>query len=345
MGNTTNLFGTTVASEQEPNKIATINALAQILDDAIAGKLDISTTGGTTSLTGTPDAPQAQKMFLNITGALGSNAIIEIPVSSLAVVTGSISTTTLTVSAVTSGVLVIGSLLSGTGVTAGTYITAFGTGTGGTGTYTVSASQTVASTTITATGTGRNRIWIVKNATSGAFTVTIKKKGGTGVTVTQGKIALLLYDGSDITHAITDLATLGAAAWPSWTPTWTNLTIGNAVVTAKYVQIGKLVMCRLDVVFGTTTSISGDVRFSMPVTRATYGGTSGIAQLGVLSAYDVSVTTAVQGCVINISTTEAMIRIQTAGGTYVNLVALSSTVPFTWATSDEIHTEFFYEAA
>lgn len=66
-------------------------------------------------------------------------------------VTGSISGTTLTVTAVGSGTLEVGQGISGTGVTAGTTITALGTGTGGTGTYTVSASQTVASTTITAT--------------------------------------------------------------------------------------------------------------------------------------------------------------------------------------------------
>ena len=64
------------------------------------------------------------------------------------VVTGSISTTTLTVTAVTSGILNVGSQITGTGVAAGTYITALGTGLGGTGTYTVSVSQTVASTTI-----------------------------------------------------------------------------------------------------------------------------------------------------------------------------------------------------
>ncbi len=67
-----------------------------------------------------------------------------------AIVTGAISGTTLTVSAVTSGTLSIGVVLSGTGVTVGTTITALGTGTGGVGTYTVSASQTVTSRTITA---------------------------------------------------------------------------------------------------------------------------------------------------------------------------------------------------
>lgn len=65
-------------------------------------------------------------------------------------VTGSIDGTVLTVTAVASGALFVGQTISGSGVTGGTTILAFGTGTGGTGTYTVSASQTVPSTTITA---------------------------------------------------------------------------------------------------------------------------------------------------------------------------------------------------
>lgn len=68
------------------------------------------------------------------------------------VVTGSISGTVLTVTAVTSGYLVIGSVLSGTNVTVGTTITSFGTGAGGIGTYNLSTSSTAASTTITGVG-------------------------------------------------------------------------------------------------------------------------------------------------------------------------------------------------
>lgn len=63
-------------------------------------------------------------------------------------VTGSISGTTLTVTAVASGTLYVGQTIQGTGVTALTIITALGTGSGGTGTYTVSTSQTVSSTTL-----------------------------------------------------------------------------------------------------------------------------------------------------------------------------------------------------
>lgn len=66
--------------------------------------------------------------------------------------TGSIATTgggTLTVTAVLQGdPISIGQWVNGTGVTAGTYITGYGTGTGGVGTYTVNVSQTASSTTI-----------------------------------------------------------------------------------------------------------------------------------------------------------------------------------------------------
>lgn len=74
-------------------------------------------------------------------------------------VTGAIAGTTLTVSAAGTPGLAVGQPISGSGVTAGTYITALGTGTGGVGTYTVSASQTVSSTTITSTSAVETK-WI-----------------------------------------------------------------------------------------------------------------------------------------------------------------------------------------
>jgi hypothetical protein len=72
-----------------------------------------------------------------------------------AVVTGSIALFVLTVTAVTSGTLSIGQVISGTGVTAGTRIVAFVSGSGGVGTYTLDKSQTVSSTTISATKQSR----------------------------------------------------------------------------------------------------------------------------------------------------------------------------------------------
>ena len=68
---------------------------------------------------------------------------------------GSISTTTFTDTTHGSGRFTVGMQLTGTGVTAGTYITALGTGTGRNagGTYTVNISQTVTAQTITGTAT------------------------------------------------------------------------------------------------------------------------------------------------------------------------------------------------
>lgn len=57
--------------------------------------------------------------------------------------TATVAGTTMTVSAVASGTIYLGQTIQGSGVTAGTIVTAFGTGTGGTGTYTISNSLTI----------------------------------------------------------------------------------------------------------------------------------------------------------------------------------------------------------
>lgn len=88
-----------------------------------------------------------------------------------AVVTGAIAGTTLTVSAVTSGALAVGQPISGSGITAGTTITALGTGTGGVGTYTVSTSQTAGSTTVTALGALESNFYVESTAGNGELAI------------------------------------------------------------------------------------------------------------------------------------------------------------------------------
>jgi autotransporter-associated beta strand protein len=92
--------------------------------------------------------------------------------------TGSISGTTLTVTAIPSGALSVGQVITGSGVAAGTTIQSLGTGTGGTGTYTLNNSQTVASETLS-----------VSNITAGSgalFYLTTQEstQAQTGITVT-----------------------------------------------------------------------------------------------------------------------------------------------------------------
>ena len=107
---------------------------------------------------------------------------------SAATFTGSITTTTLTVTSVLSGTIAVGQAIFGANVSQNTVITALGTGTGGTGTYTVSNSQTTASTSINSvaspaivTGAIAGTTLTVSAVTSGTLKIgqTIE---GTGVT-------------------------------------------------------------------------------------------------------------------------------------------------------------------
>lgn len=106
---------------------------------------------------------------VKVGGALSSLA--DALVGGGAVFTGSITSTTLTVTAVTSGTITPGMTITGTGVSANTFILAYVSGSGGTGTYTVAPSQSVGSTTITGVGAPvvpGNNIFIK----SGTYTLT-----------------------------------------------------------------------------------------------------------------------------------------------------------------------------
>jgi hypothetical protein len=47
--------------------------------------------------------------------------------------------------------------------------------------------------------------WIITNNTSGAFTLTVKTSGGSGVTIGQGKTATVYGDGTNIVRATADV--------------------------------------------------------------------------------------------------------------------------------------------
>jgi hypothetical protein len=123
---------------------------------------------------------------------------------SLGTITASIATTTLTVTVDASVVLAVGQKITGGGVAAGTYITAFVGGTGNTGTYTVSVSQTVSSASLTVntaavTYDSIAAAFQVNSATTGASSTISYGTGTTalalglsqaaGATTSQGQVA------------------------------------------------------------------------------------------------------------------------------------------------------------
>lgn len=63
----------------------------------------------------------------------------------------------------------------------------------------------------------KKKFWVVKNDTSGAYTVTVKTSGGTGKTVTQSTVATFWCDGADAVYHVVPMvnATTGAPATSS----------------------------------------------------------------------------------------------------------------------------------
>lgn len=113
----------------------------------VAGAFLSGTVGGSGVIAAT-------QIVAQLSGTIGGIGTYAVNVPEQLVLNGTLTITygVLTVSAVTSGTIELGGLVSGTGVSAGTYLTQFGTGVGNTGTYYVGATQTMSSSALT-TGT------------------------------------------------------------------------------------------------------------------------------------------------------------------------------------------------
>lgn len=128
----------------------------------------------------------------------------------------------------------------------------------------------------------------------------------------------------------------------TYTPTWTNLTVGNGTVTARYTRVGKTVIGNVCLVFGSTTSITGAFpTLTLPVTSATTP-LAGMAN----SDYLDNGTTRYFGWgpITSAVSSIACAVIGTAGANAIES-GVSSTVPFTWTTNDRINISFRYEVA
>jgi hypothetical protein len=86
----------------------------------------------------------------------------------------------------------------------------------------------------------------------------------------------LVKDGAlairDLGQEIDTSTNNGLKAWTAYTPTLTNITLGNGGLNFVYAQLGKTVQVRGSLTFGSTTSITGTMLIGLPVTANTAGG-------------------------------------------------------------------------
>jgi hypothetical protein len=130
----------------------------------------------------------------------------------------------------------------------------------------------------------------------------------------------------------------------TWTPSFTNLTLGNGTVTGRYVRVQNLVFTQFKLVFGSTTSITAlNPTFTLPITANTTALTTLENAQGWLVLRDANVGN-FYGWVNFLSSTTATFVAGLASGTYLAPASINATTPFTWTTSDQLVTNFCYEA-
>lgn len=139
-----------------------------------------------------------------------------------------------------------------------------------------------------------------------------------------------------------DLSTADTTAWVSWTPSWTNLTVGNATQASRYRQIGKVVIAQVRLTWGSTTSTSGLISITLPITSVSLTAND---YIGEGTMIDASPGAEYNGTAQWLTTTTCRLTVQNSAGTYLAQAATSSTIPFTWTTSDRITFTLIYEAA
>ena len=131
--------------------------------------------------------------------------------------------------------------------------------------------------------------------------------------------------------------------WNTYTPTLSNVTLGSgSTLSAAYAVIGKTVIVQFYFALGSTTTINGDVSFSLPINHAS-SNRSG--QAGTCVIVDASPATRYPGTVLLSGTPGyAFFRVGNAAGTYLTQVALSSSIPITtWAVNDSISATIVYQ--
>lgn len=134
-------------------------------------------------------------------------------------------------------------------------------------------------------------------------------------------------------------------AYQTYSPTWTNLTVGNGTLVARYQQTGKNLYIRIELTFGTTTTVSGSIGVSLPVTAVSSYTNLG-STIGWANYFDSSASAQYQGRPVYASTTTAQLQSSTVAATLVRTDgAVNASTPMTWALGDILMVFMLLEVA
>jgi hypothetical protein len=131
-----------------------------------------------------------------------------------------------------------------------------------------------------------------------------------------------------------------AGTYTAYTPTYTNVTIGNGTSAFSYMQFNKFVHVEGRFTLGTTSAITGLITMSLPVNASnTYN-----RQMGVCNFTDQGVA-AYPGYPNLKDADEVYLFATNSAGTYTVEAPTSATIPFTWGNADYFAVSLIYRAA
>jgi hypothetical protein len=140
------------------------------------------------------------------------------------------------------------------------------------------------------------------------------------------------------THVRDNLKAIGDP-WTAYTPTLSGWTKGNGTLAGWAMTAGKLIHYRIEYTVGSTDTLSGQLRISLPAT-ARWSATplTALPPVGQASLRDVSAPA---------GRTRSALLFSSSTITLVDEAfnAVTSTVPWTWATGDLVVVNGSYEAA
>lgn len=130
--------------------------------------------------------------------------------------------------------------------------------------------------------------------------------------------------------------------WTAFTPSWTNLTVGNGAQTFNYAQVNEIVHVQFRLTLGSTSSVGSSPYFALPVASSGYVT---YHSLGVAAFYDVGTAVYVGFVAYFAAGDSAILRRSVVSGSNLSSAGLSSVNPFTWTTGDQMMGQFTYRAA
>ena len=129
------------------------------------------------------------------------------------------------------------------------------------------------------------------------------------------------------------------STFTSFTPTWTNLTVGtggSALNEGQFTIVNKILYFRLRTVLGTSGFSVGVATLTVPNGQTLESSPDTFQIPSVMVAFGDPGIANYLGVATKVSATSIGFNAINAAGTYAATVPIGATVPFTWAAGDRI---------